>query len=407
MPQSPAADPAQKSVLTSLVSLSSNSAVAAGNQIALVSDQSAKYQNAQDIFQKRYDYWNTYILAYHAERKSLNGVFQENPIANQDFTDFMAQKGRLFKAQILNPIRIHEFDNVTGATTATEAQNELTFLAEESVYRGFLTGGFVGTSLPVPGSGGYSLITAISPGTTQITLQTIAAVSFPVSGRLMFFNTGSPTAGVIVEWLTVTASASGPDFNYTLKGLTYSPTFTTISSGSSIGQGGPTFTNGERTTKIATLPTNQSQLNAYINAYLYWIQKWSANVASQVTQIAAQATAGEDQPDTAYGTSIQSTSTALINYLTTNDVSNTGLGANSTRNSTRTSQNPTRITWIDARLIQQTQAYDQRYNYADKLYNLADGSVVTINKINGQKTGLATQQAASNARAASLSGEVF
>lgn len=408
MPTSPSANPDEKQILTDLVNLSSNSAVASGNQMAVVSDQLARFQHAEDIFNKRYDYWNTYIEAYHLERKLLNGVFIVNPVTSTDYQDFLASKGRLYHAQILNPIRIKEFDNVTGATDATEQNNELNFIAKEAQYRAALQTGFVGTA-PLP-FGSFFTVNNFSSGDLQVTIELSGFIQTTISapGQLLITNSLGTQTGVIVEYLTVTEEEPFPGlYQYRLNGLKYPPGFTTIAAASDVASSGPVFTNGERTTKIALNPSLQSTLYAYIQAYEFKLSSWSQNLNQQLAAFAAQIAAGEDAPDTAYQTSLQSSATTLQNLITAQDVSDSGLSSVSGLITLRSGQNPVRIQAIDARLIQQVKAYDQRYQYADKLFNLGDGAVPLITKFQAQKAGLATQQAASNARAASLSGEVF
>lgn len=409
MPTSPSADPSQKDVLNQMVSLSQNSAVSTGNQIAVVDDQTTKFQDAQNLFQSRYDYWDKYITAYHQERKLLNGVFTLQPIVMQDFLDFLNTIGRLYQKSILNPIRIAQFDQIGASPTGTEVENETLYLTRETKYRAYLQSGFTSPSLPT----GFILDSGFSSISTTMTIRTSTSTqeSLAANGTVLVYDTSSPTAGVIVEYLTFKENVSGispnQTYTYTLEGLKFTSVFTVIAAGSFVSSSGPVFSNSERTSKT-TSGAQQSRLNAYIEGYKYrGIQNWSDNLTAQVAQIAAEATAGEDMPDTAYNTAIQNIQTALTTYLTTMDVSDSGLTTNQTSNATRTSANPARISWIDARLIQQTKAYDERYNYANKIYNLSDGTYPLLQKFQGQKTQLASQQAASNYRASQLSAETF
>lgn len=406
MPQSPPANADQKEILQAFVDLSQTEAVSTGNQVTLVEEQLVRFQHAQDIFNERYDYWDKYIGSYHLERKLANGQFIMQPLTLADFQNFSAARGRLYLNNSYTPQRIPEFDQVGFGGSGTEQENETYILSRETRYRNYLLSGFASTT-PLPGSTSYRLVGALTPTSTSITIERTDSnpITMPSApNELLIYNTSNPNSGVIVEYLVATIDPLNDEA--TLTGLSFSGTFTSIPDNSPVVDSGPVFSNTDRTNQT-TGAGNQSQLNAYMFGYLNQVTRWKTLIDAQVNQFTEEATNGEDAPDSAYVTSVQTTQSGLQAFITTPDYSNTGLTAQAVRNATRTGEIPTRVTWIDNRLIVGTKAYDSRYKYADRVYNLADGTYPLIKKFTEQKQQLSVRQAASNYRAAQLEGEIF
>lgn len=413
MPQTPSANPQQRQVLEDLTSLAQDDAVSTGNQVALLDSQIEKFNAALALFQERYAFWDNYIKAYEAERKLMNGVFTLNPIVQTDYQDFMNTRGRLYVSGSFRPNRIAQFDNVGFSPTGTEAENELNILTEEAQYRNYLQNNFQNQNPlpPVPGGGTYELSAPFSPGSKELRVNTSNgnSVTFPTGpGQLLVYSPSSPTAGVIVEYLVCTP---GPELlapgTATFSGLKYTSDFTTISLNSPVSNTGPNFTDSERSSGIANSSANQSRLHAYIRAYAAQVQRWQSLVNQQVNQFVTEQNAGEDEPDSNYIGTVQNLLADLNAFLASLDASDVGLALLQQYNEDRTSHIPGRIQYIDDRLIEQTRAYDGRYRYADRLYNLADGAFVLIDKITKQKNQLIVRQAEANYRAAELSQEIF
>lgn len=405
MPQSPPANADQKEILEALVGLSQTEAVSTGNQVALVEDQLKRFQHAQDIFQERYGYWDNYIQAYHAERKLLNGQFILQPVTQADFDNFIAATGRLYQSGSYTPKRIAEFDNVGFGGTGTEQENEIYILGHESRYRDFLLNGFV-SSIALPGGNTFRTLNAITPTTMQIEIERTDGSPFSMStapNELLIYTTGSPTGGVIVEYLQVTNFGESA----ILKGLKFSSTsFSTIPTGSAVVDSGPVFSDAVRASQNAGAAL-QSRLYAYMGGYLAQVNRWHSLLTGQSDQFTAEQNAGEDQPDSDYIASVQDTLSTLQDFIATPNYADSGLTPMGSQNTTRSGQITPRAQWIDDRLIQQTKAYDSRYKYVDRLYNMADGAYPLIRKFEAQKEQLGVRQAASNYRAAQLSEEIF
>jgi hypothetical protein len=400
MPQTPSANPNQKALLEQLKSLAQTDAVNSSNQITMLNTQISQFQEGQTLFQSRYDYWKKFVEDYELERRYLDGQRIASPLTTTDFTNFLAQTGRLFNASLptparLSPVRISEYDG--GGLTYTAAEDEAPIFTRETQARTDLLSGFTTPTFPT----GFVTDTPLSTATTVLRIRRSTATPIPTGVR--FAVQGSVSSAVLFCTGVTQVTFTNP-FEYDLNVIVQTPTFTTIGAGSSVLNAVTAFTNGERTAKVATVAARQSLLNGFISTYSGVITDWQNLLQTQRNAILAQTS--EDAPDTAYVNTQAAQLTQTQNYFPAQDVSNAGLSAIATLNTNRTAARPTRIAWIQSR-IAAVQGYDERYKYSDKLYNLSDGAIQAITSLTRQRDALVASQAQSNARAASLSSEIF
>ena len=397
MPTPSPANEEQAAVLTELIEVAQKDAINSGNQSTVLAAQADKLQKLQELDQDRYDFWDAYINSYWQERRYIDGYYLTEPLNSQDFTNLLKGEGRLYSGDQLEVVRIPEFD-YQGAS-AVDPTNEAVALPRESLHRLVLKNGFI--DVPISD---YVTITSISPGTTTVEVKHTSGANLPLPAnltRVLFQRTG-------VEAIPAYVTAIGPmvevgldDYKQTITiELPPGITFTTLPQSSLVLSAGFGFSNGERASKTASVSWKQATLNAYIYYYQQALNFWLSTLNPQ--KVAILGNTKEDQPDVNYNNAITALITDLTNYLTTMDVSDTGLLQNENRHDSRVVGGPNRITWIINRLTQ-TNAYNSRYDYSNLLYKKNDGIVFQISRIRGQADSLLTQQAASNARAATYS----
>lgn len=417
MPTTPAADPTQKALLTNLTTLAQTDAVTTGNQISMLNTQITNYQQGVTLFQTRYDYWDRFITDYANERRYLDGNYQATPLVVSDFTGFASQTGRLWNASAaepgrFSPQRIAEFDG--GDLTYDLNSDELIALAREATARDYLENGF---STPGLASGLTTEVT-LSPGATTLVVSSTSAATIPVGNPILVI--GSATAAIV--WIDAAVlsqtggSVTDPEteittvtpYLYTLTVELRGQTFSSIPSGGTLVGTCAGFINSERTTKTSNNPVFQSVLNGLVSLYSGYVTAWKILLNSQHTSITN--TVNEDQPDVTYVSNQLAALTQLNSYLNSTDVSDSGLAAIQTLNTARVSARTARLAYIANRMTQplpDVSPYDQRYNYADRLYNTTDGAITTVNVLTTQRDSLSGQQVISNQRAATYASESF
>lgn len=403
MPSTPAASSTQKALLEQLKDLAQTDAINSGNQITALNGSIAKFENGKILFQQRYTFWDKFITDYELERKYLDGQYIAVPIAIADFDSFLAQDpvGRLYNLSAtaptkFSPKRIEQFD---GSPLVTDtAFREASLLDAETTTRQDLLNGFITASFPT----GFTTTTILSPTSTTLGVsRSIAVGGFPIGVR---FSVQGNSSSAILTITGATATSSFTPFTYTLNVKVESFSFSAISSGAIVLNNVTAFTNTERTSKVAAIPARQSLLNGFIDSYSTAITNWKNLLQLQKNAIVAQT--NEDAPDTAYLTGQDAALTQLNNWLTNKPVSNDALSVLATLNTDRKSANTARVTGISSRIVS-SKAYDERYKYADRLYNLIDGAVTSIKLLTQQRNSSVDQQALSNTRAANYSKEAF
>ena len=405
MPTPPPPSGGQAAALGSLIGLAQKDAVNAGNQSKALDMQVQKLQAIQTLDQNTYNFWDGYINSYWTEQQHLNGFYLSFPVTQTDYDNLLNQKGRLYSSKQLEVVRVPEYEY--SGQSSTDPSNELnTALPNEQTWRTTLASGF--TNVPIASF--YLTRTAVTPTSTSVTVEYHDQTNVPLPSNLtqvLFQDTG-------VSSIPAQVTNVGPMTPYTVGSGTYyqqvltialpaGVTFTTIPSGSQVLNTGPGFTNAERTTKTASSPYLQPTLNAYIAYYNQACTFW-LNVLNQ-QYAAITGNTAENNPDVTYDNSVQSLIQYLTTYLTTMDVSDTGLAQNKTYNTQRTQAIPNRITWIAAQLGN-ANAYNQRYSYANLLYKQNDGIVFQIQRTQAQSSSLLQAQAASNQRAATYSQQL-
>lgn len=416
MPTTPAADPTQKTLLTSLTTLAQTDATTTGNQISILNTQIATYQQGQALFQSRYDYWDQFVSGYALERRYLDGNYQATPLVTADFTSFSSQSGRLWNASAAEPgryapQRIAEFDG--GNLTYDLASDETSALTSEALWRGNLASGIATTGL----IGGVTTNQTLTTSSTSLQVKCTSAVTIPLRDYLVL---GSGTAAVVVVTAVTLTQTGGTTtdpmtmvvtttpYIYTLTVSQQSIGFSSILTGALFLDVIPGFTNPERTNKTASNHIYQPVLAGFVSTYTAKVTAWKTILQNQRSAITGDI--NEDQPDATYVANQLATLNQLTSYLTSVDVSDTGLSANHSLNTARVSANAARLTYIASRLstiLPTVSPYDQRYNYANRLYNLSDGALTTVKILTAQREALAGQQSTSNARAATYAAENF
>jgi hypothetical protein len=408
MPTQPAASPSQKNLLTGFVTLAQTAGASAGNQLSIVAGQVATFQDGVNLFQSRYSFWDQYVSQYDLEIQALNGTYQTNPVVTADFTAFLTSSGRLYTAGSQTVTRVAEFDG-TGATS-TDLTAEAQVTPAEAVARTLLTSGFADAAIPT------GLVTngAVTPATTSVTVQNAlqSQVVIPVGGRILI-STGVHACIAIIQAVTENQTPhtvlDPPDppivtytYTYTLTIAVQTTGFASVAIGATLASQLIGFTNTERTNQIPVNPALQQILTNWIAQYQSAITAWHGALSTQATIITGEI--NEDMPDSAYITAQGVALTQLTNFLAAVNVSDAGFAPILTLVGTRASAITARVGAITSR-IAATMAYDARYKYADLLYNLGDGQLTQVQKLQGQQGGLAAQQTASNARAAKLQAE--
>lgn len=405
MPTTPTADPTQKALLQQLQKLSQTDAVNSGNQITALNKQVSDYTNGKNLFQGRYDYWDLFITRYELERRNLDGQYVGAPLTAADFTQFLAQAGRLFNPALptparLAPVRIPEFDG--GGLVYDLASDENDARTKETNAANLLKNGFSSPSFPT----GFTTDTTLTPSSTTLDIENSSSAVIPTGVRIAV--SGSGTAAIcLVTGVTPQPHVLITDpWIYTLNITVETGGFTPIATNAAVLNSLPGFTNAERTAKVASIPSRQGILNGMISSYSAAVTTWKNLLQNQRNAIVSMTT--EDAPDTAYVANQLAALNQLIAYFPAVLVSDAALNANQTLNTSRGSAITARIPWIAARLsAAQTKAYDQRYTYADRVNNLTDGLTTTVNTLAAQATQVAAQQVTSNARAATYAGEIF
>lgn len=408
MPTQPPASGSQKELLTGFATLAQTDATSTGNQIAILDDQITRFTDGKNLFVDRYNFWDGYISPFGTERRYLDGVYQTNPLVQQDYDDFLNHTGRLFGPDT-TVVRIAEFDG--GGATTVDPANEQAQLPNEAPIRTLLVNGFTTTGFP----SGLTTQGPITPSSTTVDVQNSGQtqVSIPVG---VFVIIETPSAACLARITSVTENQTpiltpnppGPPiqtgtlYDYTLGLELHTTTFTSVATGASFTTSWAGFTDLERTHKTASILRYQPIMDDLITQYQAALAPWKTALDNQFNAISQQT--AENAPDTAYLTAQAQARTDLTDYLTTTDISDLGLAVVTGLVTTRGAAIGPRVTWISNRYVSST-AFDARYKYANQLYNYSDGSIYQLQQIQTQKAQLTVQQAASNARAASLQHE--
>jgi len=405
MPTSPAANPSEKALVNQLKNLAQADANNTAIQIGVLNEEITKYQHGKTLFETRYNYWDGYLGGYNAERRLLDGQYSTSPILQADFDAFLNQQGRLFDINLavparLAPVRIAEFDSL-GTTSYDAAGDESIHIANEAIGRAELLSSFNSSTFPT----GFVTGTPLTTASTTVEIERTNSATIPTGVKILIRGV-STAAIVMVTGSTLTHTGTGPSdpYVYTLNITVLTPSFSTIASNATVLNSFTAFTNAERTAKTPTEPRYQDIMDGMIERYKDFLLPWKDLLQLQRNAILAETS--EDDPDEVYVEAQLNALNKLIMYLPGMDVSDTGLTSIQSLATERTAAIPARIAYFSTRGWG-VGAFDERYKYANLLYNLSDGAVTNIKILTQQRDSLVASQGASNARAAKFAAEAF
>lgn len=340
------------------------------SQIAAAQARAQELAKTDSAFKKFFDYYNSIIGSYDAERKALNGLYIVNPVTEADILDCANLVGGRIQPSLpaTDITRIAEFD---GGGTATQSANETQSIANQASVEDALKNGY--------GSGTYAATiltdTAITPTSTALTLKNAAATFSIAPGAVFVVSNGTALAVIKVVSFTMRTTPVPPPYTADLViELVVAPT-TTIPTGQTL-TSFTGFTTGERATKTAS----QSKLQPLMN---YLVQQLQGAINTRLTNLADQLTAlaSNQDPDggteiTAATTNVTNSRTALQNYLSTTDISDAGLLVLSNERAARSSQITSRVSQITNAYTGRTENYyNRRYATANDRANTARGTL--------------------------------
>jgi hypothetical protein len=355
-------------------------------------------QTAEDSNKKFFDKQNTIIISYEAELTALNGVIITSPIVEQDIIDRSNFTGRLWDpAQVEKElIRIPEFDG-GGTTTNIDSESTRAASAPYSAILNRLTAGLTTT-------------TAVS-GAVQGSI-TPVSTSFNVA-----FNASALAGKEFIAWgggksfigLCSTVTDNGVDVPIPIPptawvvNFTFISTFTgTLTGGQFTGIWGG-FTNTERTNKISTVPTagaRQTVLNYYVTQLQNHINAQLGFLNSEKS--ALQGNIDPALPPTALA-NVNSAITNYQNYLTTTDISNSGISGLTTLNTNSQTRISARITELTGNRLP---FFDKRYFWSVERSGSA-GALVQIKQLQKATVAAGNRKVVAQNKLATLNTNMF
>lgn len=339
-----------------------------------------------DGYKKLFEYYDGDVIQHYAdERESLDGNYVDTPIVEADLTNCASGSGRLLPTYpTVDPIRIAQFDMTPLIDTGNEEDNEEYFIAKQAEIEDILENGVT----PDPTVTATSL-TASELNSSSTTLDMIDAVG-PMSfspGDIFVVHDGG-TAAAIVKVLTATDNAGGdPPYDWSLGIELLVPPATPIAIGGVTEVPFSGFTNAERVAKSATDPNLDPLMDGLIDALESYINSRISKLDEQITSLGLN-----EDPDLASSalTNCNTSRAALVAYLVTTDISDTGLGVLSTERGVRSPQVTARIAAITAAYTGGTINYlDSRYNAAKDRANTIRGTIVIKNSSVNSKDNIA------------------
>ncbi len=409
MPTPPTASTDQRVVIQDLALLARQAVTNITNQITAVDQQIAKLQEAQTLFQERYDFWEDFIGYYDRERLFLTGQILQNPVVQADFDAFLAQDpaGRLYNnaapiPERFAPKRISQFDGTPLISSPTVS--ETIRWGREADLNDYFRNGFASA-----GPTGHTTNTVLTSTSTTLEVEgSDTSPPYQVGSVLLILRAG--VAGALVRILSVTPLGGSDPYQYGLGIELLTPVLSAncpVNSQVLLSWTG--FTNTERSTKTASLSARQKLMDTMVASYAARVLEVEQNNLSPEL-VEVQSNSAEDQPDTVYNANLQGAITQIQSWYSTQDVSDAGLSGIAALNAQRVAAIPQRNSWILNRMESGTGgsgAYDGRYNYANRLYNLTDGIIKTVEVLESQKQQLLDQQVLANERAALYDQELY
>lgn len=348
----------------------------------------AEKQKIDDAFSALFSYYNDDIIKpYDDERRAIEGVFVPSPVVEADIVGVGASppSGRLVPTPPATDIvRIDEFDaaGYIGFTDVNEQQHILGAVGALDLLQNGASG-----STPSVTMTSQTASSLDASSTTLDMLDATGPMSFSV-GDVFVVSDGSNAA--VVEVTGVTDNAGGdPPYSFSLDIGLVVPPASAISSGADVVDSFNGFTNSERDTKIASDSDLQPILDGLISQLETALQDVKARISEQLAALSLnQDPDGVAQIATAT-TEASDTDTFITNYLTSTDVSDTGITAISSELSDRTSFLTTRLSEITANYTGQTEDYyEMRYSAANDRGNTQRGTLRELSNAAAVKSTL-------------------
>jgi hypothetical protein len=390
----PVASPSQvaaiQSTVTDQTAQQSAMTETAGLQDAVIAKAALVDQAFKDLF----DWYNGAIIAkYDAEKKAINGIFVTTPVVEADILNVAANppSGRLIPSPpTTNIVRIAEFD---GGGTSSTLLNELQHITDQASIESGLSTGFSPQPTLNLTSQTASSLTGVS---TTLDVTDTASMTFTIGD---YFVVKSITDSAVVKVTSVTPTGTPPPYTFTLGiQVIVPPTGTLVSASDLITFSG--FTNGERTTKTASLAYLQNVMDGLIVQLTAHLNARKARIVEQVAALGANEDPDAVAAISAATTAANNASAFITSYLISTDISNTGLGSLSSERGSRTTQLNSRVTAINTAYTGQTENYyNQRYDTANNRGNTQRGTLRAKSNAQGVKDNML-------ALASSLTGSI-
>lgn len=385
---------------------------------------------------KLFHKFDDFIVAYETDMKWINGVYQTNPVTDNDLIQI--QEGRLWANGAIELIRIPELDG--NGTTSTLSDYYLARLSALPAFLNYLQTGLT-TSVGYSGSTTGSITPSSTFLVTTSNSTALAGKEFLVYGSGTSFiglastvtdnsvGPGSQTSGSLITGVSYTISnyMIGDDFtnvgaatnmtgtvftatgttptNYTngstlttsgatatqwTVSFTFVSTFTgSIGGGATITGSWGGFSNSERTAKVASNSALQTVMNYYVNQI-------NANIIASLVFLGNEITANTGNYDPNLGTpnvAINAEISYYNNYLIATDISDTGLSGLNTATTNHTTRANNTLTSDNKK---KSAYYDKRFFWANQRSG-SGGSITAIWRL-----GLAVTAAESTLATAQL-----
>ena len=327
---------------------------------------------ADSAFKQLFDWYNNSIIAkYDAERRALNGKYIAAPITEADVIGPATVDGSV-RTTPVNPvtdiIRVPEFD---GGPLVDDSNNEAQEIANQAALETALVSGYSGS--------GFNTATALSdsaltPASTSLKIVDPTNTINVPNGATFIVKDFTGLAVVKVTG-TITPAPMTPPYSATYSIELVVPPSPSVGSGATLVFFSG-FNNTERTNKTAS----DSELQPLMD---YFVEELEDIIARRLSRMDFQvvAIATNDDPDGASEfvnalENIEVSTNFLENYLTTTDISNTGLGTLATERGVRSGEITSRVAEIVSAYTGRTTNYfEARYSVANNRANTARGSL--------------------------------
>lgn len=340
-------------------------------QIAALQAQAIQLAISDGAMKKFFDYYNDNIIGqYDFERRAINGQYISSPIVEADIVSAGSLAGGRIQPSLpaTNVVRIAEFD---GGPLVVDSSNELQFISDQAVLETTLVSGYGGTS---PANTVLTNTTVTSASTTLQLQDLTTTYSIAPNSVFIIANGGDLAVIKILTFVMQVSPAPPPYIANCIIEVLVPPTGSVIAGSQLTAFLG--FTNAERTTKTTSDPAFQPLMN-------YLVLSLQNKINSRITKLNSQLTAigfnqdpdGTSELSTAT-TNVNTSKTALTNYLVSTNISNTGLLVLSTERGVRGPIATARVAQIVSAYTNRTLNYfNERYNFANNRANTARGSL--------------------------------